>query len=146
MNYFDESIDKFIKEYWKNSLNELESNETQLGTLKKYNYEINWEEILNALLSYKWDIMQILYFETSNWKNKINRTSKNIKLKWAWRFAIYNFIKTAKENWQESIKFDIMKSEIWFYEKIEKELENSKYILNCELLEKNNKNLFIINL
>ena len=143
---FENKIDDFkeVNQIKNNSLNLIEKIINKQKTLEKYNFELLWEEVMNALLVYDKKIMEILFFETSNWKNKQNNTSKTIKLSWMWRFSIFNFINIAKEKWLEKIKFDIMLSEIWFYKKIESELKNSNLIKSSEIDILDNKNYFII--
>jgi len=112
--------------------------------MNEYNFEVLWEEVINALLSYDKEILNILYFETSNWQNKNNKTSKIIKLPWAGRFSIYNFIKIANDKWLKKIIFDIMDSELDFYKKMILELQNSNLIKNVEIIDKKTNKLFII--
>lgn len=114
--------------------------------MEEYNFQILWEEVLNACISYDKKILNILFFETSNWTNKNNTTSKNISIPWIWRFSIYNFIEIAKEKWLEEIIFDIKETELWFYKKMLLELTYYKWINNAEIIKLKTKFIFRISI
>lgn len=145
---FEEKVNFFIEQnYVKNqSLKLLNSSDNWTYKMNEYNFEVWWEEVINALLAYDKTILNILYFETTNWKNKNNQTSKNIQLPWAWRFSIHNFILIAREKWLKQITFDIMESELNFYEIILDELEKSNLIQKVYFISNIGKKKFIIDL
>lgn len=147
-NVFEQKVQSFIEQ---NSVKDetlqlLDSQFNWTQQMEEYNYEIFWEEAINALIAYDKKILNILYFETCNWTNKNNQTSKLVSLPWAWRFSVFNFIKIAQEKWLKEIKFDIMKSELEFYKKINNELKNSTLVESVSIKTINNNYLFIINL
>jgi len=116
-----------------NKLKTINSGTNQLWTLEEQIIEINGKEAVNTVIIYNKKILNILYFETANWKNKDNKTTLNKKLPWLWRFAVFNFIELAKEKWLKKILFDIKLTEIKFYEKLFLELKKSKIIKNVKI-------------
>ena len=142
-NNFEKKIFNFLSTT-KPTFELLEEIKNNIWTLQKIRFIVSWEEIMNALIIFKDDVLEVLYFETVNWKNQLNKTSNNIKISWVWRFSIYNFIQLAKKNWLKQIKFDIKETEIWFYEKIDEEIQLYKGIKKCEIIDKVDRSCFIL--
>ena len=114
-------------------------------TMEERALDINWEIVIKSLISYNSKLLNILYFETSNSDKRSESISNNIKIKWSWRFGIYDFINIAKDKNIPEISFDIMESEIWFYETIIKDISNDNIVKNAYIKKWKNSNFFIIN-
>ncbi len=134
---FENKVKEFIEKnkIWiDNTPKIIKSVTNQLWTLEEQIIKIVNKEAINTLLLYNKEVLNILYFETANWKNQNNKTTFNKKLPWLWRFAIFNFIELSKEKWLKKILFDIKLSEIWFYEKIFEELKKSNIIKSVKII------------